>query len=88
NWGKYVPETFPIDIGLLMSIVGVIEIVAGIIVLTKPKIGSLVVMGWLIAIAILLIIGGRFDIAVRDLVMAIGAYSLYVLSDNKVLQTA
>ena len=64
-----------------MKIVGVIEIVAGIIVLLRPLIGAYIVMVWLVCIALQLIIGGHFfDIAVRDLVMAIGAFTLAKLT--------
>ena len=85
DWNKYLapivtditqiaPQTF-------MSIVGVIEIIAGIIVLVKPRIGSLIVAFWLIGIALnLLLTGQYYDVAVRDAVMAIGAFSLYCLS--------
>ena len=59
------------------AIVGVIEIIAGVLVLLRPALGAWVVMAWLIAIALVLITGGHFfDVAVRDLVMAIGAFSL------------
>jgi len=58
-------------------IVGVIEIIAGIIVFTKPKTGGLVVAAWLIIIALSLLAGwNHVDVAVRDLVMAIAAFSL------------
>lgn len=50
--------------------------VAGILVILKPLFGAYVVMIWLICIALVLIIGGNyFDVAVRDLVMAIDAFS-------------
>jgi uncharacterized membrane protein HdeD (DUF308 family) len=53
-----------------MYIVGIIEIIAGVLVLWRPRLGGYVVMGWLIAIALTLIIGGHyFDVAVRDLAM-------------------
>ncbi len=87
NWSQYLPsgiaDMLPFEAGTFMSIVGIIEITAGIIVLVKPKIGSLVVMGWLIAIALTLIIGGQYDIAVRDIVMAVGAFSLFKLISEK-----
>ena len=58
-----------------------IEIVAGIIVLVRPLIGAYIVMAWLICIALQLIAGGHYlDVAVRDLVMAIGAYTLAQLT--------
>lgn len=56
-----------------MRLVGVIEIIAGIIVFLKPRVGGFIVMAWLIAIALQLIdIGQYLDVAVRDLVIAIG----------------
>jgi hypothetical protein len=84
DWDKYlapiVTDILPLSAGTFMMIVGVIEIVAGILVLVRPKIGSLVVGLWLIGIAInLLLLGQYFDVAVRDVVMAIGAFSLFLL---------
>ena len=71
----------PFSASTFMSIVGVVEIVAGIIVLVRPRIGGYIVTVWLIAIALNLIIGAQYyDVAVRDLVMAIGAFSLARLS--------
>jgi len=64
-----------------MKVVGVIEIIAGIIVFVRTVVGAYVVMAWLICIALQLIIGGHyFDVAVRDLVMAVGAYTLAQLT--------
>jgi hypothetical protein len=64
-----------------MAIVGIIEIIAGIIVLVRPHIGGYIVMAWLIVIALTLLVGGQyFDVAVRDLVIAVGAFSLARLS--------
>ena len=87
DWDKYlapvVTDIMPLSPGTFMSIVGVIEIVAGILVLIKPRLGSLIVGLWLIGIVInLLLTGQYFDIAVRDAVMAIGAFSLYLLSSD------
>ena len=60
-----------------MMIVGVIEIAAGILVFIMPKIGGLVVCAWLTLIALTLLAGWNFaDVAVRDLVMAISAFSM------------
>jgi uncharacterized membrane protein YphA (DoxX/SURF4 family) len=84
NWDKYlapvVTKIIPVPAHTFMSIVGVIEIIAGIIVLVKPKIGSLIVGLWLIGIAVNLVLTGQYyDIAVRDTVMAIGAFCLNTL---------
>jgi uncharacterized membrane protein YphA (DoxX/SURF4 family) len=84
NWDKYlapqVAEMLPVSASVFMNIVGIIEIAAGVLVLLKPKIGSLVVGIWLIGIAINLSLHGEYlDVAVRDVVMAIGAFALYLL---------
>ena len=85
NWPGYlganVSGMLPVNAMVFMKIVGVIEIVAGITVLLRPLIGAYIVMVWLICIALQLIIGGHFfDVAVRDLVMAIGAFTLAKLT--------
>jgi hypothetical protein len=88
DWNKYlapvVTDIIPLSPQTFMSIVGVIEIVAGITVLARPKIGSLIVAFWLLGIVInLLLTGQYFDIAVRDTVMAIGAFCLYTLLNGR-----
>ena len=80
HWEQYlnpaITSALPFSAHSFMMIVGVIEIAAGLIVLSKPIIGGYIVMAWLTLIAITLIAGtGYFDVAVRDLVMAIGAFS-------------
>jgi len=82
NWADYLNnKLIPFDGPTFMKIVGVIEIIAGIVVLIRPLIGAYIVMIWLICIALQLLAGGHFlDVAVRDLVMAIGAYSLAQLT--------
>ena len=86
DWSQYLPaslvEIIPFDTVTFMMVVGVIEIVAGILVFYKTRLGALVVMAWLVSISLLLIIDGHLDIAVRDLVMAISAFSLAKLSEN------
>ena len=89
DWKNYlapsISNMLPFRPSAFMSIVGVIEIVAGIIVLIRPRVGGVIVMAWLIAIALNLLIGGHYyDVAVRDLVMAIGAFSLAKLSVARV----
>ena len=81
DWSQYLHPSLatmlPFSAHTFMMIVGIIEIIAGILVLVKTNIGAYIVSAWLVLIAITLIAGGKFlDVAVRDLVMAIGAYSL------------
>lgn len=85
SWSDYLNPTLvamlPFSASTFMMIVGIIEIVAGILVLIKPQYGALVVSAWLVLIALSLIVSGRYiDVAVRDLVMAIGAFTLARLS--------
>lgn len=80
QWDAYISPAFvdmlPVSPGAFMMVVGVVEIVAGVIVLMKPAIGGLIVAGWLTVVAISLIAGlNHLDVAVRDLVMAVGAFS-------------
>src|SRR5687768_2189516 len=77
RWEEYlnpmIPQILNLSPHAVMLVVGVIEIVAGILVFAKPRLGAFVVMAWLIAIALQLVLWGRYlDIAVRDLVMALG----------------
>jgi len=81
HWENYIhPGTagmLPFSPHAFMMIVGVIEIIAGIIVLAKPALGGYIVSAWLTLIAFTLLASGNYlDVAVRDLVMAIGAFSL------------
>src|SRR5690554_990827 len=85
NWEQYVNPSIasllPFSASVFMMIVGVIEIVAGIIVLKKTEIGGYIVAGWLTAIAFTLIVGFNYvDVAVRDLVMAIAVLSMARIS--------
>lgn len=85
NWDQYLPGFVNNMLGghghAFMYVVGVIEIVAGIGVFLMPKIFSYVVMAWLLAIIVnLLLIPGYFDVALRDLGLAIGALALARLS--------
>ena len=85
DWEKYlnpnIASLLPFSAHVFMLIVGVIEVIAGIIVLVKPRVGAYIVMAWLIIIAITLLASGKYlDVAVRDIVMAIGAFSLALIS--------
>ena len=88
NWDQYLApqlaNILPFTPHTFMIIVGMIEIIAGLVVLLKPRIGSIVVCLWLICIALTLIVSGQYlDVAVRDLVMATGAFSLFTLTGKR-----
>jgi uncharacterized membrane protein YphA (DoxX/SURF4 family) len=86
DWPAYlrgVESMIPIAPATFMIVVGIIEIVAGLLVLRFTRLGAYVVAAWLVAIAVVLMLGGWYDIAVRDLVMAIGAYCLARLYEGE-----
>src|SRR2546430_8436089 len=82
HWDKYLAPAFakmiPMRPTSFMYVVGIIEIVAGIGVLLTPwtRVFAWIVGLWLIGIALDLVLAGYYDIAVRDLVMAISAFCL------------
>lgn len=85
NWNQYIHPSLlgmiPFSAHTFMIIVGIIEIVAGIIVLKKTELGAYIVSAWLTLIALTLLLSGKFmDVAVRDLAMAISAFSLASIS--------
>jgi uncharacterized membrane protein YphA (DoxX/SURF4 family) len=86
NWEMYLSpiatKVIPIQDVTFMHVIGVVEAIAGIIVLSRwTKIGSYIVAAWLLAIAVNLLITGMFyDLAVRDVEIAIGAFALSQLS--------
>jgi len=87
NWDQYLASVVNNMIGgrghQFMLAVGVIEIVAGIGVFIKPKYFAYVVSIWLVLIiANLLMIPGYFDVALRDLGLALGALALGRLSST------
>lgn len=85
TWEQYLWPVLDdlIGAGIFMSLVGVIEIVAGIGVAVKPRIFSYVVAAWLGGIILnLLLIPGYYDIALRDLGLALGALALGRLSQR------
>lgn len=81
NWDQYLAPAIagflPINPHTFMLVIGVIEVVAGLIVAVKPSLGGLVVAAWLWGIIVnLLLIPGYFDIALRDFGLSLGALAL------------
>jgi hypothetical protein len=85
NWDQYLAPVVDQMLGgnghVFMLAVGVIEIVAGIGVAIKPKVFAYVVSAWLLGIVINLLLARNFyDIALRDVGLALGALALARLS--------
>lgn len=89
DWSKYLSpvaqDMLPVGPETFMRGVGLIEIAAGALVLSPrfTRLGAYVVSGWLVAIAGNLLTGGAYDIAVRDVAMAVGAFSLARLTEAR-----
>jgi uncharacterized membrane protein YphA (DoxX/SURF4 family) len=87
DWGMYLSPTalkvLPVSGPVFMRIVGVVEMIVGLAILTRwTRIGAYAAMVWLGAIAVNLVTTGMFfDLAVRDLEIAIGAYALARLTE-------
>jgi uncharacterized membrane protein YphA (DoxX/SURF4 family) len=81
NWTRYLAPEFndiiPGTAAQAMHAVGVVEIVAGLVVLIVPRFGGLLVAAWLGGIIVsLLLVGGYGDIALRDFGLMLGALTL------------
>lgn len=87
NWEQYVSplaqRLLPLSPTALMHIVGVIEIIVGLAILTKAtRLGAYVASAWLVCIAVALLTTGQFfDVAVRDLELAVAAFVLAKLTE-------
>ena len=80
-WPKYladwVDNIMPGTAQQFMYFVGVVEIVAGLLVLLKPRYAAYIVVAWLAGIVINLFSYGEwYDVAVRDLGLMAGALVL------------
>lgn len=81
DWGAYVSplaaQFLPVSIPTFMGVVGVIEIAVGVAILAGwTRIGAYVASAWLLAIAGNLVLAGFLDVAVRDIVMSLAAFTL------------
>jgi hypothetical protein len=88
EWPTYlapwIDNVAPFDAATTMHIVGVIEILAGILVAVAPRIGAYVVALWLAGIIVnLLTFSGFYDIALRDFGLLVGALALGRLAQVK-----
>jgi len=86
DWPKYlsplIADLLPMSAQSFMLAVGIIEILVGLMVLTRwTRLGAWIATAWLVLIAVNLATMGLFDIAVRDLAMAVGAYTLARLAE-------
>ncbi len=89
NWEMYLSplaqRVLPVSPETFMHVAGVVEMVVGISILTRwTRLGAYVAAAWLLAIAVNLVTAGTFfDIAVRDVEMALGAFTLASLTEAR-----
>ena len=81
DWSSYVSPTaaqlLPVSVDTFMYLVGVIEFAVGVAILgIAPAIGAYVASAWLLLVAINLLLAGYVDVAVRDAVMSVSAFTL------------
>jgi hypothetical protein len=87
NWDQYlapvVANLLPFSGHTFMLVVGVVEVVAGLLVWFMPRYGAYVVAAWLWAIIVnLLLAANYYDVALRDFGLSLGALALGRLSQQ------
>ena len=87
DWTAYLAPAatavIPVPAQTFLYGVGVIEVIAGIIVALRPRIGSVIVALWLLGIIVnLLVLGSFFDVALRDFGLLVGALALNRLASK------
>jgi uncharacterized membrane protein YphA (DoxX/SURF4 family) len=89
NWEMYLSpvaeKVLPVSPAAFMRVVGVVEMAVGIVILGGlVRLGAYVMGAWLLAIALNLVTSGSFyDLAVRDVEIAIAAYTLARLTEAR-----
>src|SRR5262249_31463320 len=92
NWPAYIAPVAlgisPLSAATLMHLVGIVEVVVGLTILwLRPSLGAFVASAWLLLVASNLVLGGHFDVAVRDVVLAISAFMLGRLEQVRAAET-
>ncbi|MFD1211693.1 hypothetical protein ACFQ36_06520 [Arthrobacter sp. GCM10027362] len=88
DWPHYLApvatQVVPVPAQTFMYGVGVVEVLAGLLVAWKPRLGSLVVALWLAGIITnLLLVPGFYDVALRDFGLLVGALALNRLAGGQ-----
>jgi hypothetical protein len=86
DWSMYVSpwvaSLLPVSTATLMQIVGVVEMAVGATILAGwTRLGGYTAGAWLVLVASNLALAGFYDVAVRDVVMSIAAFTLARLAE-------
>jgi hypothetical protein len=94
NWTDYLNpvalQIVPVSAEVFMRSVGVVEMIVGLAILTRwTRLGAYLAACWLVAIAVNLVSMEKFyDVAVRDLLLAVAAFSLARLTTVRQAEVA
>lgn len=85
NWDQYlapsIARMLPVSGHTFMLAVGAVEVLAALLVAVMPAIGAPIVGVWLCGIIVnLLLVPGYYDIALRDLGLAMAAFAFWRLA--------
>lgn len=86
NWQVYLWEELPLTLGmdpmLFVYAAGVIEVVAGLAILSRfARAGGYILGTWLVLVTVnLALAGGFWEVAISQLMLAFGAYSFAMLT--------
>jgi hypothetical protein len=88
DWSLYVSPLaarfLPVSTHTFMGIAGIVEFAVGVAILAGwTRLGAYVASGWLVAVAANLALAGFYDIAVRDVVIALAAFTLARLAEAR-----
>jgi hypothetical protein len=80
-WEGYIASqvalAVPLSAQSLVRVAGLIEVLAGLSVALKPRVGAYVVAGWLALVVVNFVIGGvHLDLALRDFALLVAAVAL------------
>jgi hypothetical protein len=87
DWNMYLSpiaeRLLPVSAPVFMRAAGLVEMIVGLAILTSwTRLGAYAAMVWLLAISVnLLTTGAFYDVAVRDVEMAIAAFALARLTE-------
>ena len=88
NWDRYlapwINDLVPGSAHDAMMLVGLVEVLAGVLVALRPRIGAYVVALWLAGIIVdLVTLGDYYDVALRDFGLLVGAVALARLAADR-----
>lgn len=84
-WSEYISpfvlNLLPVSVPAFLIAIGLVEVVVVVMLLTKyPRIAGYLSIAWLLLISVNLVLGGYLDIAIRDILLAVGAYVMAELT--------